>query len=130
MIYNCLVLLSFLNMTSSNCLRLCSFNCKGHGRDRIEYVKQLITKCDILLLQEHWYLECNLRSLESDIGNVNVVGVSGMDEHILLHGRPYGGCAFVYKKSLNCTVVPITTDSERFCACTLSVPSNARFLLT
>ena len=32
-----------------NALKICSFNSKGHGQDRIEYIKNLLTQCDIIL---------------------------------------------------------------------------------
>ena len=44
------------------------------------------------------------------------VGVSGMDDSVLLSGRPYGGCSILYRKSLSSSVAPLYTHSNRFCA--------------
>lgn len=116
-------------MERSHNLKLGTFNCKGHGLDRVEYIKRLMGICDILFIQEHWYLESNLHTLESQIGDVNVIGVSGMEENQLLQGRPYGGCAFVYNKTLNCTVKPVITKSKRLCACVVTLPTKEKLLL-
>jgi len=43
------------NSLPDNALKISSFKSKGYGQDRIEYMKNLLTICDILLLQEHWY---------------------------------------------------------------------------
>jgi hypothetical protein len=100
----------------NNTLRVCTYNSKGHGTDRVEYMKYLMQKCDILLIQEHWMFESDINSLESAVGNVNVFGVSAMDSNVLLEGRPHGGCALMHNKSLNCLVSPIDTGNPRVCA--------------
>ena len=110
-------------------LKFCTYNCKGHGPDRIEYIKRLMCKCDILLLQEHWYIESDLCKLSESIGNVNVTGVSGVNERKLLMGRPYGGCALVYSKSLSCSIKPVDTQSCRLSACLIEISDDARFLV-
>ena len=118
-----------IGMLPSNNLKLCTFNCKGHNLDRIEYMRTLIKECDLLLVQEHWYLECNINKLESEIGNVNVIGTSGMDEQKLIRGRPYGGCAIVYRKDFKCTVIPVKSGCKRLCACILELHNKCRILV-
>ena len=86
-------------------------------------------KCDILLVQEHWLLDCDIGEFTQFIDDVNVHGVSGMDNDVLLTGRPYGGCAIVYRKSLNCSVTPIICKSRRVCAVMLNFNSMANILL-
>ena len=46
-------------MDDDHRLRLCTFNCEGHSHDRIEYIKGLVSRCNLLMLPEHWYLDSN-----------------------------------------------------------------------
>ena len=87
-------------------LTLCTYNCRGNKDDTAMYIRQLLSKADIVLLQEHWLLESELTSFGDKIGNVSIAGVSGMDQSKLLAGRPYGGCAIVHNKSTLITVNP------------------------
>ena len=50
-----------------------------------------MNKCDILLLQEHWQLENQLDNFSSIFTGTHSHGVSGMNEHEIVQGRPYGG---------------------------------------
>jgi len=38
--------------------------------------------------------------------------VSGIDRNVSLHGLPYGGCAFLYKKGLTCKITEVSTGSR------------------
>ncbi len=44
------------------------------------------------------------------------VSVSGIDGSVLLCGRPYGGCAILYRQSLFSSITPLLCNSNRFCA--------------
>ena len=46
----------------------------------------------------------------------NAIGVSGFDKSVVLCGRSYGGCAIFYRRSANCIVKIINTESNRVCA--------------
>ena len=79
-------------------LRIISYNCRGwHGSS--PYVSDLLSSCDILLIQEHWLFRENF-----DVLNISdqfiFTAVSGMDSSNLFVGRPFGGCAIMYHKSL------------------------------
>ncbi len=52
--------------------------------------------------------------------DVRVIGISGMNESVLLQGRPHGGCAIIYNKRLKCSVVPVQLDSKRCMAAVIS----------
>ena len=52
-----------------------------------------------------------------------------MDSSNLLVGRPFGGCAIMYRKSLLACVKSIPTDSKRFCAVRLIDSNNSTILL-
>jgi len=97
----------------STSLRIASLNSKGHGIDRIDYIKTLMLSNDMLLLQEHWYVKSELSRLESELDDAHVIGISCIHEDTLLYGRPYGGCAIIYSKRLTCTYTPVSIDSRR-----------------
>ena len=39
-----------------------------------------------------------------------------MNDRELLTGRPYGGTAIFFRKTLNCTITNCETDCDRLCA--------------
>ena len=110
-------------MESSN-LQIASYNSRAPAIDRIEYIRDLMKTNDILFVQEHWYMTSQFTDLESQIDNVHVIGISGMDDNELLYGRPYGGCAIIYDKQLKCTVTPVTQDSKCCMAVVVNVDSR------
>ena len=115
-------------MANARNLTFCTYNCRGHRPDRIEYIKRIMHSCDILFLQEHWLFTQNVLSFADRVGSVNIHATSGMNESELLLGRPYGGYAFVWKKSLNCIFAPVESGNKRIVAGILSV-RNVRVLL-
>ena len=92
---------------------LCSYNCRGFNFVKKEYINRLLTKCDILLQQEHWLAETQL----SDLASINDMflyhGMSGFGNEEVLIGRPYGGCAILWRSDLNFRVDVIATSSRR-----------------
>jgi exonuclease III len=56
-----------------------------------------------------------LHILEDKIDNVYVHGVSGMNDSDIAQGRPYGGCAILWRDSLKCKVTPISINNKRLC---------------
>ena len=83
-------------------LRVTSYNCTGLGHDKRMYIDKIATDCDILLIQEHWLHKANLDELNELHSDFSGTGVSGMPEK-KLHtvGRPFGGSAILYRKSLS-----------------------------
>ena len=105
-----------------NKLRFATYNCKGNGADRFEYMKCILANCDFLLVQEHWLLQNDIKpKFEKHLNNINVTGVSGMDSTKLLCGRPYGGCSIVWHKNLNCHVVPLEIFCKRCCGMIITI---------
>ena len=88
----------------------------------------LLADCDLLCVQEHWHLQEDIHLLASS-PDILVAGVSGMDSSVLLQGRPYGGCAFLYKRSWNCSLQMLNVDSKRICACVIKLHSNVKLLV-
>ena len=52
-----------------------------------------------------------------------------MDFSILLHGRPFGGCAILFRKSLINSFTMLSTNAKHFCAVWLSDQSGYTVLL-
>jgi hypothetical protein len=102
-------------MMASSKMRLSTFNCKHFKVDRLDYVKQVFAQCDFLFLQEHCLFQSNLDKLSHICSDTAYCAVSGMDEHKLLSGRPYGGCAIVWRSSLDITVTKLKCVSNRLC---------------
>jgi len=75
-----------------------------------------------MLLQEHW-LVSQLDILNSVNHNMLYVGVSGFGSLSVLSGRPYGGCAILWKSNILATVKSIDVDSRRMCAVCISTDS-------
>ena len=52
-----------------------------------------------------------------------------MDSSRLLPGRPFGGCAILFRKSLLPCVTTLQSNSNHFCAILVKDSNNASFLL-
>ena len=115
-------------MAALGTIKVCSYNSHGLGAGRKDYIKKLCSLNDFVLLQEHWLLESQLSAFEQDIGDISSHCVSGMDSYNLLSGRPFGGCAVLWKRELSCEVVPIDIQSRRVSAVSITINSST-FLL-
>jgi len=90
---------SLLNITSFNCK-----NVKTSAQD----VRQLCEKNDIILLQETWLPDFDLQFLTGIHQEFFASGISSMDSSAgLLPGRPHGGMAILWRRSLadSCKIV-------------------------
>ncbi len=86
---------------------ICSFNCEGVHRT-VDYMNEFVCNnlCDILCLQETWLIEQNLPHLANIHSDYLYTGKSGVDSNSdILVGRPKGGVAILYKKSVACGVI-------------------------
>ena len=96
-----------------------SYNCTGLGEEKMDY-SQLITKSfdiDILSLQEHWLLTDNLVKFNFMCDRYMYHGISGVEEENqnIIQGRPYGGVAIMWKKSLFHILKPMNNKPFRSC---------------
>ena len=66
-------------------------------------------------------MSSELYNLELMLPDANVIGISGMNESVLLQGRPHGGCAIAYNKRLKCSVTQININSKRCMAAVISL---------
>jgi len=62
-----------------------------------------------------------------------------MVDHEITPGRPYGGCAILWRRSLGCKVTPISSNNRRLCMvkmefstytillCTVYIPCDTEY---
>ena len=93
---------------------------RGFNSTKSSFVANLMSHCDILLLQEHWLSDIQLPTLGDIKRNILYNGISGFDHNEVLPGHPYGGCAILWHYDLNLTVLSIAVDSRWMCAISLS----------
>lgn len=96
-----------------------SYNCRGFNDVKKHYIRTVLSRCDILFIQEHWLAEPQMSILGDINSDYLYTSVSGFDNSDVLSGRPYGGCAILWRANLFATVTPIITNSKRLCAVTL-----------
>ena len=104
-------------------IKLCSYNCKGFSISKIKHIAELLSNSDILLLQETWSLKSQIGTINQYFSEFNTCGISGMNENVLIQGRRYGGCSFLYKKSLSSNITCIDMNSNRVCCIRLELNS-------
>ena len=82
-------------------LRIATFNCRS-AKSSLYEIKKLCSECDIIFLQETWLSSQEYHILESIDSNFYVKCTTAMDiESGILRGRPYGGCAILWRKDLH-----------------------------
>ena len=108
-------------------IHIVSYNCRGWNSGQIA-VCELLQSCDICLIQEHWLFHDQLNLLNID-SNFLSVGVSAMDSSKLLLGRPYGGCAILFRRSLISCISRLDSPSKRFCAVRLQDNAGSTTLI-
>ena len=73
--------------------------------------------CMILCLQETWLLETNMEILSTSHADYSYTGVSGVElRGDILQGRPYGGNAILWHKSISDKVSVVQTGHKRLCS--------------
>jgi len=76
--------------------------------------QKLWVNYDIIFLQEHWLLPCELNTLSNIHTEFLAFGVSAVDiSSNVIRGRPYGGTAMLYRKQFTPVV------DARLCAVTI-----------
>jgi len=110
-------------------VRLLSYNCRGYNVYKKPYLAELLSKCEVLFLQEHWLCGDQL-SLLSEISDThNVYSVCGFDSATVLRGRPYGGCAIFWRNNMSVCVDQVDTNNSRICAVHMYDNTGINFLL-
>jgi len=110
-------------MNSFTSLVFSSYNCRGFNATKSHYISSLLSKCTILLLQEHWLSDEQQSSLACISSNIAYAGISGFGRQDVLAGRPYGGCAILWQANPNAWVSPLIVYRSRVCAVRVSFDS-------
>ena len=76
-------------------LTVSSHNIHGYNITKLEHLKSLLNKCNILMIQEHWMNTKQLERFSNLFSSSSVHGTSSIDTSTLLIGRPHGGCCFI-----------------------------------
>jgi exonuclease III len=103
-------------MSDSRLFHVMSYNCRGFNVHKTGYIRSLLLRTDILFLQEHWLSGDQLRLLGDIDPQFVYVGVSGFGNSEILCGRPFGGCAIMWRSSLLASFEIVSTSSRRICA--------------
>ena len=112
-------------------LRIASYNCRS-VKNSVIAVRDLCESHDICLLQEHWLTKDNISFLSSVHKDFDYYGESPVDtSEKLLLGRPLGGLAILWRKSIghaikvksfgDSRIVGIELDSVKGKICILCV---------
>ena len=83
-------------------LSIISYNCK-HVRDRgpkFYFMHNISKECALLLMQEDCLYKSELNKVFKLGDGMAITGKSSMDECVAREGRPYGGCAILWKLSI------------------------------
>lgn len=110
-------------------LSLSSYNCRGFNVSKVKLITILLEKFEIVMLQETWLLEKQVGSIGKYFPDHNTYGISGINDTVLLSGRPYGGLSFIYKKSISANIEPVHTDSNRFCCIRIQTNIGLLYLI-
>ena len=84
--------------------RICSYNLHGYNSTKTNYIKLLLNRSEILMIQEHWMNNMQLERFSNLFSCSSIHGISSIDTSKLLVARPHGGCCFVYKNHLSSSI--------------------------
>jgi exonuclease III len=88
----------------TNCLSICSYNMHGFNQG-VNYLIENIGQFDVWCLQEHWLYPSTISKFNniSNLYEYNVI-CDVTDEDVIKSGRPKGGLAFMWRKSLSASI--------------------------
>ena len=79
--------------------------------------------------QETWLFKSQIGIPNQYFSDFNTCGISGMNDNVLIQGRRYGGCSFLYKKSLSSNITCIDMNSNRVCCMRLELNSCTLYVV-
>ena len=91
-------------------LSIATYNCHGFNFTKTLYINNILTSCDVLFIQEHWLSSSQLSHIDHINSYFLCHAVSGFDNSEVLSGRPYGGCAILWRSDMVARVDTITTN--------------------
>ena len=82
----------------SNNVNICTFTCRSVKNP---VIAELCSMHDVVLLQEHWLLPAELPMLSNIHSDFHSYSLSAVDLSAdILIGRPFGGTAILFRKSI------------------------------
>ena len=99
-----------------NFLSIVSYNCRGSNLVKSCFINSLLLKCDNFFIQEHWLSDKQLLDLNQINTQFLSPAVCDFDNSDVLLGRPYGGCAILWRSDIRARIEPVITNSRRICA--------------
>ena len=99
-----------------NTASFASFN--YHGLNNGEPVIADILESVDVLCEEHWLSNKNLNllaALHNDYIAYGVSGILDITEEMIMHGRPFGGVAFLWRQSIAKVVTVVGEDDNYRC---------------
>ncbi|KAJ2937226.1 hypothetical protein O0L34_g19305 [Tuta absoluta] len=110
--------------------KLVSFNCRSVKKAYL-HVRDFCQDSDIIALQEHWLFQEDIDYLKSIHPDFDYHGVSAIDaEKGTLMGRPYGGVAVMWRRSLFPCVVPVDSGSTRIAAVRIQLADRSVLVMS
>ena len=93
-------------------------------------IRELCGHCDILLLQETWLTEADLPLLSQISTDFYSRGITSMNTSTeVLKGRPFGGIAILWRKTLGPSAKPVLYDDNRLLGLELTTSNNVKLLV-
>lgn len=112
----------------NNKLKIVTINCKSLRRSS-KFIEELCSNNDVVALQETWLLPTDLHTLQNIHDSCDAIGTSAVDTSAgPLVGRPHGGIAILYKKTLKATA-SILCETPRLAAIELTLSSENKLLI-
>jgi len=111
----------------NNILRIISYNCHGYNATKMPYISRLLRQCEFLFIQEHWLADSQLHTLNNICSTHTSHASSGFNNDDIISGRPYGGCAILWRADLHAEVHFVATNNKRISS--MRVYSDAYKLL-
>ncbi|CAH2093831.1 unnamed protein product [Euphydryas editha] len=107
-----------------------TFNCKSVKRSA-HCIRELCKTSDLIALQETWLLPEELSFLDTLSEDFSATGVSAVDtSEGILRGRPYGGVALLWRRSVFSDVSVIECNSPRVCAIKIVIQNKSFIVLS
>ena len=102
-------------------ITVCSYNSKNL-KTSVTELQALCGKCDLLLLQETWIIDQEIPILAGIHKDFYSRGISSIDTSSGIHrGRPYGGLAILWRKTLGSMCSVSLMDDSRLMAIEIKI---------
>ncbi|XP_063390109.1 uncharacterized protein LOC134675729 [Cydia fagiglandana] len=111
--------------SANGLVQLVSFNCKNVKRS-VDSIRQLCQSSDVIALQETWLRPDDIHYLAEIDTRFGYTGTSAMDTTVgMIRGRPYGGVALMWNKSVFPNVSIVQCDNARVSAIKINLPRES-----